>query len=270
MDKNNICHIENGDPRMLEASKNARDTFKYFLRELSWENRRIIPGLELACIKVSFDNTDDNEGPTHEVMWINDLNFDGKTISGILVNKPQWIDSLSQGDEIKITLDQIVDWMYAVNGKAYGAFTVNVIRSNMGIKERKAHDKAWGLDFGNPAMTEIIYQPQSNKKLLSFFSKPQIFSQEALMEQEHPMSINMLSKYREQLSESGESTLAFEDEAGNTLLHIDAMSGNSAIVKLFLEFGADITKKNVHGQTPLDLAKLFKWDKIIKQIEKLG
>ncbi len=42
------------DPEMQQASSKARQTFRFFWRELAWERRRIIPGLELAAVKECF------------------------------------------------------------------------------------------------------------------------------------------------------------------------------------------------------------------------
>ena len=42
------------DPELLQASESARQSFKYFWRELSWERRRIVPALDLAMVKLPF------------------------------------------------------------------------------------------------------------------------------------------------------------------------------------------------------------------------
>ena len=42
------------DTEMEEASVNAKKSFKIFWRELSWEMRRIIPGLDLSVVKRGF------------------------------------------------------------------------------------------------------------------------------------------------------------------------------------------------------------------------
>jgi Uncharacterized protein conserved in bacteria (DUF2314) len=42
------------DAELEEASVNARKSFKIFWRELSWEIRRIVPGIDMSMIKRGF------------------------------------------------------------------------------------------------------------------------------------------------------------------------------------------------------------------------
>ena len=44
---------------------------------------------------------------------------------------------------------------------------------------------------------------------------------------------------------------------GNSVLHYAARSGNSRIVRLLLQKGADVTAKNANGETPSEVASLF-------------
>jgi uncharacterized protein len=114
-DPENVFIFDSSDPEMMEAHNRARDTFRYFYRELSWEARRIIPGLDLACVKVAFTDGDTTrEGPIHEHMWIGDVSFDGKQVSGTLMNSPSWLTNVNEGDNVKTTIAELGDWMFAV------------------------------------------------------------------------------------------------------------------------------------------------------------
>ena len=44
------------DSEMDQAALKARDTFRYFWREMAWEQRRIVPALELAAVKAGFSD----------------------------------------------------------------------------------------------------------------------------------------------------------------------------------------------------------------------
>jgi hypothetical protein len=46
----------------------------------------------------------------------------------------------------------------------------------------------------------------------------------------------------------------YQDDAGNTLLHIAAQNGNKRMVKLCLRRGAMLNTQNLNGQTPLHFA----------------
>ena len=89
-----VFMFDDADPAMRQAYEAAQRSFKYFWRELSWEQRRIVPGLDMTMVKLPFTDgprTDDN--PDYEHMWIGELDFDGETIAGQLLNSPNWLTS---------------------------------------------------------------------------------------------------------------------------------------------------------------------------------
>ena len=70
--KQPIFFADANNPKRIEAYQKARTSFNYFWRELSWEYRRIVPALNVACVKVAFlQDTDDPNCPIVEHMWIN-------------------------------------------------------------------------------------------------------------------------------------------------------------------------------------------------------
>jgi uncharacterized protein YegJ (DUF2314 family) len=101
MGESPIFFHKGDDPEMLRAHEQARATFRYFWRELTWERQRIVPGLSMAAVKAPFSDGDgegDGENPGVEHMWIDEVDFDGQTISGVLLNDPNWLKSVSAGD----------------------------------------------------------------------------------------------------------------------------------------------------------------------------
>ncbi|MFK8987219.1 YegJ family protein, partial [Acinetobacter seifertii] len=111
---------------MILAFERAIRTFKYFWRELYWEYRRIVPALELAYVKCAFiqENPDDTNQPLIEYMWIDQVDFNGSTISGTLLNEPYIIDNVQTGETVRLQFESIVDWMFLSNGTVYGGFTI--------------------------------------------------------------------------------------------------------------------------------------------------
>ena len=51
-------------PEMQQAYQAARASFRRFWRELSWERRRIVPGLEMAMVKLPFTDGPRTDGNT--------------------------------------------------------------------------------------------------------------------------------------------------------------------------------------------------------------
>lgn len=80
-------------------------------------------------------------------MWVNDVYFDGERVCGVLVNDPNALSNVKNGDEVAVSLEQISDWMFAIEGKTYGGFSVQAMRKAMSQSERAKHDEAWGLNF---------------------------------------------------------------------------------------------------------------------------
>ncbi|MCL1926486.1 MAG: DUF2314 domain-containing protein [Syntrophorhabdaceae bacterium] len=248
-----IFWADGENPKMIEAFKNAQTTFKYFWRELSWEQRRIVPALTVACVKIAFTQ----EAKEVEHMWINEIIFDGNNVMGVLVNQPNELTNISCGDFVNVPLNQISDWLFAIpqnpkdcssapNPRAYGGFTIQVMRSEMTKQERKEHDDAWGFDFGDYNEVLLVCEQKEYPENLI----------------EHPMSKNMGEKLLDFLKEyPNEITSA--DENGLTLLHRETIAGNLTSVEVLLSAGADKNAKTNLGETALDLAKKLNWEHII-------
>jgi hypothetical protein len=157
--------------------------------------------------------------------------------------------------------------MMTSDGKAYGAYTVNLMRSRMTPRERKAHDQAWGLDFGDPheIQTELRSRAEGKRGLLSKLLGGKATTGAATDSQgsfaDHPMCLNMLPKYEAQLQE--DPAIATQiDERGWTLLHSDSLAGNLGVVRLMVRYGADIDAKTPDGRDAATLAQNIGWDEI--------
>jgi uncharacterized protein YegJ (DUF2314 family) len=255
-----VYFAEGEDPEMMRAYENARATFRYFWREVAWERRRIVPAMDLASVKAPFSDgeqgTRTTDIPEVEHMWLSEVDFDGQFVSGVLLNAPNWLKSVKEGDSARIPLGQISDWMYAIRGEVFGAYTVNLLRSRMGRRERQEHDAAWGLNFGDP--TKIRVAPEPNKSggfLKNWFGKRQADPDE------HPMSVGMASSLKEQIAKDP-SLVSAKDDKGWTFLHQEASAGNTGTVLVLLDAGADPRAVTNLGMTPLQLAKVLGWDKV--------
>ncbi|MDF1665214.1 MAG: DUF2314 domain-containing protein [Planctomycetota bacterium] len=235
--KSPIFYFDHSDPDTITAAQNAQETFRFLWRELSWEQRRIIPALDMAAIKVAFcDDPNDAKSPV-EHMWMNEIDFDGHSVSGVLINSPRQLESVSLGDFARVPLDRLGDWIYAIDGIAYGAYSVQLMRSKMSEDQRVEHDEAWGLDFGDPTHVRVV-PPEYD------------------LEGEHPMSKNMGDSFKTFLEDDPE-LVSRVDERGWTLLHHQSLAGNKTIVDILLKSGADPRLKGTDGRSPIDLASAW-------------
>jgi uncharacterized protein YegJ (DUF2314 family) len=263
-----VFMFDNDDPEMQRAYENARATFRYFWREVAWERRRIVPALDLTCVKAPFSDglqaKPAKDAPAVEQMWLSEVDFDGQVVSGVLLNKPNWLKTIKEGDSARMPLGQITDWMYAIGNDVFGAYTVNLMRSRMGRAERQEHDAAWGLNFGDPTKIRVAPEPNKGGGLLKgwFGKQPQPADTD-----EHPMSVNMAASLKAQLAKDP-SLVSAKDDRGWTFLHQEALAGSTATVKVLLEAGADSSAVTNHGMTPLQLAKSLGWDKVVALLAK--
>lgn len=268
------------DTEMESASKQARQTFKYFWRELAWERRRIIPGLELAGVKASlFDPPEvragNPDGLEVEHMWLLEVDFDGRHVEGTLINTPHSLKTFVEGQRVKISGKQLCDWMYVCMGEVCGGFTVDLMRSRMGSGERKQHDRAWGHDFGDVGIVLLVPpsylgDPSPKQKgFLSRFSKtpqtPQDYAKVAATE--HPMSVNMRESFEQTLQENPEM-LQQADDSGFTFLHQLSLAGSFDGVDVCLKYGADAQKPAANGMTAFDLAKCLSWKRVMARLQQ--
>ena len=229
------------DPELLQASQQARDTFRSFWNQISLDFNRIIPALDMASLKVPFsDDLLDPESPI-EHMWVNQITFDGIQIQGVLLNAPNWLKSIGQGDEVRFPLAQISDWLCVLDGKVYGAHTIQLIRARMNSLERTEYDQAWGLDFPSP---DTVLIPERNQKFEDVIA-------------------NLIV---EQIAEEPAITRSKFDH-GRTLLHLEALYGRTPSVRVLLERGASPIARCDRGWTPLDYAQSLEWIDIIRLLE---
>ena len=236
--KSAVTRHKKGATELNEAKANARDTFKYFWKEISLDFNRIIPAVELASVKAEFIDDPDDPDASSEHMWIGEVFYDGRHISGVLMNQPNWLESVKQGDVVEIPLERVSDWMCVVGGEVYGGYTVQIIRGQMTEDEREKHDEAWGLDFPPPSEVKLPPDPSPFQAVLAEMLKEGI--------------------------EEDPDLLKHKNDAGMTLLHSCALYGRESSVKVLLEAGADTSLKCDSGWTPVDYANAVGWHEIAK------
>ena len=241
------------DAAMQRAFASAQETFRYFWREVAWDKRRIVQGMEFAYVKAAF-----SDGGEVEYMWLSEIEFDGQYVSGVLVNAPRYVDA-RKGDPARVLPALISDWMFGWDGQVYGGYTIQAMRARMGTAERRDHDQAWGMNFGEASTVKVSPRPKGGVLRKLFGSRdPET--------DEHPMSAGMAVQLKEQLAQNP-SMATEKDSRGWTLLHDEALAGNVETVKVLLEAGADRNAVTEHGMTPAQLARSLGWERVVALLE---
>src|SRR5262249_17916859 len=150
---------------------------------------------------------------------------------------PNLVRSVKKGDSLRVPLNMICDWIYAISGVVFGGYTVKLVRSRMEPQERQKHDATWGLSFGDPSKVRVIPEPGMGGGLLKNW-----FSGQSAHTQEHPMSVNMAASLKMQLAKDP-SLISSTNDRGWTLLHHEVLAGSAPTVKVLLAAGADPTRQ---------------------------
>jgi len=130
---------------MQAAMQTARDRFPEFWREVSADYKRVIPALVGSMAKAYFHDTGAPLSGEH--MWVREVEFDGKTITGVLADTPRQLRSVRSGERVNFPLERLSDWFYVDGDKAVGAFTVRLLRTRMTAEQRRAHDSNYPFRF---------------------------------------------------------------------------------------------------------------------------
>lgn len=131
-----IYGVKSEDEEMNAAILQANETLDDFKKGL------LDPTADSHALKVKFSN---EKGIEH--MWIGDIVYKDGQYSGILNNEPEYVTEYKSGDKIAVDASKISDWMYLVNGKLHGGYTLRVLRDRMTEEERKQLDEESEMQF---------------------------------------------------------------------------------------------------------------------------
>jgi uncharacterized protein YegJ (DUF2314 family) len=134
MDPEPVASIRADDPEMVAAIDAARQSVGQFIEAFSHPK----PGQRAFLVKIAFSR---NSQVEH--LWIADLDFHGKTPTGVIADSPIRLD-LKFMQRVDIDISQLSDWMYVEDGKLVGGYTTRVLRRRMSTSERKEMDAACG------------------------------------------------------------------------------------------------------------------------------
>lgn len=222
-------------PEQAAATQDARATFRYFWRELTWEQRRQDPEVEMAGVKVALV-----EGAVVERGWLELRDFDGREVCGALVSEPDQLTSIARDDLIHVAPAEIEDWLLVLSGTVYGAFTIQALRAQLGRRERRRHDRDWGISFGEPGVVRRVHEGL-----------------------DHPAAAGAVEVLR------SDPDLVLEDgDDGVTALHREACAGNAALVEQLLRRGVERGGRTPAGDTALDLAERMGWPRIVEMLRQ--
>lgn len=114
----NVVWLKKGDHSLDSAKAEAQATLPIFWRHFA-EDR----GVEHALVKIGFPTAHGGL----EYLWLAITEFTDKGVRGEIVNEPEDVPNIHDGQSYEARISEIIDWAYIKGGKSYGQFTTRAL-----------------------------------------------------------------------------------------------------------------------------------------------
>lgn len=115
------------DTEMESAFQEARDTLDVFVERIAIPH----PNRTYVALKVRFSPLD---GPPQDI-WVDNVTYKDGTFRGSMGDDIPTL-RLTFGEQIRISTEDIVDWMLVEDGKLIGGYTIRLAVQRMSPEER--------------------------------------------------------------------------------------------------------------------------------------
>lgn len=132
----NVKTVRSEDQLMNSAIENAKQTFTQF--DTAFKNGHF--NTNEFSLKVRFETA---TGGEH--IWTYGITFEHNAYYGIIDEDPVAAENIRKDDKVKVTKDNLSDWMYSDNGILRGGFTIRALRNQMSQEEKKTFDSTFYL-----------------------------------------------------------------------------------------------------------------------------
>lgn len=134
-DADRVSAVDAADKKMNAAIDAARKSLPHFWSKLEK------PGHDESDFNLKV-RIEDKNGAEH--FWCADVRREPGKMSGVINNDPMTVKSVSNGQRVFFTEDQISDWLYLRNGKMIGNYTVRPLMRDMSKEERREIESMLG------------------------------------------------------------------------------------------------------------------------------
>jgi uncharacterized protein YegJ (DUF2314 family) len=133
-----VTFVQDDDPAMNRAFEKARATLDEFFA-LAKSPRA---GTEAYAIKVAV-----TDGKSTEYFWVNDFDFDGDEMSGVLNNEPENVRKYRLGERFTFKRADVVDWTYMEPAarRMHGNYTACALLTHEDPAEAEEFRQQYGL-----------------------------------------------------------------------------------------------------------------------------
>ena len=137
--------VSQKDQKMAEACKKARATFPAFLKARSKpEFNDAITAVKVRIKDEAFSR--ELKEDQFAFIWIYNVSEEGGSIKATIMELPKGgLNDLKVDQSLLYPKESIYDWMIIKDEKAWGAFTLQVVRNSLPEKERAQYDEYSGI-----------------------------------------------------------------------------------------------------------------------------
>jgi uncharacterized protein YegJ (DUF2314 family) len=151
-DRSDTVLFATDDPEIAAATQEARERVPFFLEHLRNPEEDEY-GFSVA---LSLPADGGPEGNV-ETLWFTDLRRSGAAWTGLLIDQPYEIASLSAGDRFEFDMDAIVDWRFVKAGTMVGGYMIRAILER--ISPAQQLQLLSGLPFEIEGFPEVADSP---------------------------------------------------------------------------------------------------------------
>jgi uncharacterized protein YegJ (DUF2314 family) len=137
IDKENVVSVPHDDLEMTIAMVKARSTFSDFLEAFVEK----AAGVGNFMIKYPFE-----KDGSYEHLWLDKIGIESEHLIGFIGDKRMKTEEAAFGEKVKIAPYKISDWMYFVEGKMTGGYTLLVLLDRKPEDEKMAMKKTLGIE----------------------------------------------------------------------------------------------------------------------------
>jgi uncharacterized protein YegJ (DUF2314 family) len=130
-----VIGIEENDIEMNDAIAQAKVGVEDFIKIISAGD------IETYSVKAPV-----KDGEAIEHFWLKEVRYSNGMFTGKIDNDPGIVTTVKLGQEIKVSRDEITDWLYIRGGKMEGNYTLRVLIKRMPPDDAAQIKKQLGWD----------------------------------------------------------------------------------------------------------------------------
>ena len=124
-----VVSIDANDPEMNAAIERSRAEVSTFVSRLEQPQTGDSEFAFKAAVK---------DGERTEHFWLQSVRHEKGHLVGTIANQPEFVRTVKVGDQRRVPMGEISDWMFVSHGRLVGGYTTRVLLHGLGDDQKKA------------------------------------------------------------------------------------------------------------------------------------